>query len=190
MSVANRRSYLRQDGPHNPTGLPKVTLEIVRGRARNLVRLVNVPVFLIGSSSDSDLVLGDLQFPETYAYVFVRAEGVSIRYLGEGPALAVNGAPAAATELSDGDKLTFGTYEFLVRVQQPEQLGDGSSRRRSRLRTLRASETHIDDEGADEVFALLQQVRSRLRDMPPLRVVRTDPAHRPLTPSVPRRASA
>lgn len=188
MSVANRRSYLRQDGPHNPSGLPKVTLEIVRGRARNLVRAVNVPVFLIGSSSDSDLVLGDLQFPETYAYLFVRPEGASIRYLGEGPPLVVDGQTVSSTQLIDGAKLNFGTYEFLVRVQDPEQVGDG--KRRGRLRPLRANETHIDDEGADEVFALLQQVRSRLRDLPPLRVMQNDAA-RLLQPStLPRRASA
>jgi hypothetical protein len=149
---------------------------------------VNVPVFLIGSSSDSDLVLGDLQFPETYAYVFVRPEGASIRYLGEGPSLVVNGQAAASTQLMDGATLTFGTYEFLVRVQHPEQVGDG--KRRGRLRALRATETHIDDEGADEVFALLQQVRSRLRDLPPLHVMQTEAPRRPHSTSMPRRASA
>jgi hypothetical protein len=188
MSVANRPSYLRQDGPHNPSGLPKVTLEILRGRARNLVRLVNVPVFLIGSSSDSDLVLGDLSFPETYAYVFVRADGVSIRYLGEGPQLLVNNEAKSATQLTDGVKLSCGTYEFLVRVQEPDRVGD--NKRRARLRTLRASEAHIDDEGADEVFALLQQVRSRVRDLPPLRVVRTEAPRQNVAITTPRRASA
>lgn len=188
MSVTTPSSYLRQDGPHNPSGFPRVTLEILRGRARNLVRQVNVPVFLIGSSSDSDLVLGDLSFPETYAYVFVRPDGVSIRYLGEGPRLLVNDQAVSSTQLVDGATLACGSYQFLVRVQQPERVGDRS--RRTRLRTLRASETPLDDDGADEVFALLQQVRERVRNLPPLRVVRTDSRFQTLDAPLHRRASA
>src|SRR6187431_1689139 len=59
----------------------RVSLEITRGRVQQRVRPVVGKVFLIGAASDCDLVLGDLQFPEAYAYVFVSGSRVSIRRL-------------------------------------------------------------------------------------------------------------
>ena len=53
-------------GPHFRLKLPKVEIEIVRGRARNMVRPVTVPVYLIGAANDCDLVLGDPQFSEVH----------------------------------------------------------------------------------------------------------------------------
>ena len=46
-------------GPHFRARLPRVEIEILRGRARDLVREVTFPVFLIGTADDCDLVLGD-----------------------------------------------------------------------------------------------------------------------------------
>lgn len=59
-----------------------VELEITRGRVQQRVRGVRSKVFLIGAANDCDLVLGDLQFPEAYAYLFVNGHEVSIRRLG------------------------------------------------------------------------------------------------------------
>ncbi len=49
----------RQDStkPHILPAVPQVRLNILRGKARNLVRPVKPPIFLIGSAEDSDLVL-------------------------------------------------------------------------------------------------------------------------------------
>jgi hypothetical protein len=49
---------------------PQVSLENTRGRVQQRVRQVKNRVFLIGAATDCDLVLGDLQFPEAYAYLF------------------------------------------------------------------------------------------------------------------------
>src|SRR5262245_56909378 len=114
------------DAPHTridtqtqpaPQYLPRVTLEIVRGRARRLVRRVAPPVFLIGAAADCDLVLADEQFPQAFAYVYVTAGGVSVRHLGAAPELRVNGRPVDTVHLEDGDRLEMGPYEFQINIQ-------------------------------------------------------------------------
>ncbi len=100
------------------TILPHVTLEIIRGQARERVRHVTTPAFLIGSAPDCDLVLGDPQFPQVYAYLIVHTGGVLIRHLGFDPELTVNGEDASREALRDGDHLRLGPYEFVVGIQQ------------------------------------------------------------------------
>jgi pSer/pThr/pTyr-binding forkhead associated (FHA) protein len=97
--------------------LPRVELEIVRGQARRKRRPVNVPAFLIGASQDCDLVLGDAQFAEVHAYLIVHAGGVSIRHLGFGPELLINGEQIARASLQDGDRLCTGPYEFVITIR-------------------------------------------------------------------------
>jgi hypothetical protein len=96
-----------------------VWLEIRRGRARNLVRHVTSAVYLIGSARDCDLVLGDAQFPQAFAYLFVNPSGVTIRRLGTGPVLTVNGQAIEATRVEDGDRIRTGPFEFCVRIDEP-----------------------------------------------------------------------
>jgi hypothetical protein len=95
---------------------PLVLLEIRRGTARRRLRPVRGPVFLIGASAECDLVLADRQFPETHAYLLVSEEGVSLRHLGVGPEITVNGRSVEAAELLDGDRLRTGPYEFRLHV--------------------------------------------------------------------------
>src|SRR5207248_10869017 len=90
-----------------PTG-PRIALEIVRGRVRQRLRQVRGRVFLIGAASDCDLVLGDLQFPEAYAYLFVHEDSVTIRRLGSGPELCVGGDLVDSAELFHGELVAFG----------------------------------------------------------------------------------
>jgi hypothetical protein len=96
-----------------------VWLEIRRGRARNLVRQVNSAVYLIGSARDCDLVLADAQFPQAYAYLFVNPTGVTVRRLGSGPDLTVNGDAVEATRVEDGDRIRTGPFEFCLRIDKP-----------------------------------------------------------------------
>ena len=104
-------------GPHCRPRLPKIGLEIVRGQARRLVREVAGPVFLFGTAHDCDLVFGDPQFPEVYAYLFITEHGVSMRHLGIGPVTTVNSRSFQSTLLFDGDMLRMGSYEFHVRIE-------------------------------------------------------------------------
>ncbi len=107
-------------GPHIYPGLPRVQLEIIRGRARNRMRTVDSAAFLVGTTGDCDLVLGDLRFPSAHAYFLRSRQGVSIRYLGAGPELTVNGEPVQTTILRDGDRIRTGTYEFRIHIRWPQ----------------------------------------------------------------------
>src|SRR5215510_535546 len=106
-------------GPHILPASACVSLEITRGRVRQRVRLVRGRVFLIGAASDCDLVLGDLQFPEAYAYLFVSGSEVTIRRLGSGPELFVCGQRTEQSELFHGDWIAFGPFELMVRIDDP-----------------------------------------------------------------------
>jgi hypothetical protein len=111
--------------PHHrsqPTELPSVELEIVRGRARNKLRPVLGRAYLIGSADDSDLVLGDPQFPAAFAYLMRDAAGVTLRWLGDGPELSVGGhAIHAASALNDQDRIRTGPFEFRVHIRRPAE---------------------------------------------------------------------
>jgi len=101
-----------------PVG-PRVSLEITRGRVRQRIRPVRGRVFLIGTDHDCDLVLGDLTFPEAYAYLFVQAAKLSIRRLGSGPVLTVCGEQVETADLFHGDWMAFGPFELRVVIDEP-----------------------------------------------------------------------
>ena len=110
-------------GPHGLQNLPQVELEIVRGAARERKRRVTGPAFLIGRAHDSDLVLGDPQFPEAHSYILIDPQGVTIRHMGDGPRLLVNDEEVSTRALCDGDTIGTGPYEFLVRISPPPYRG-------------------------------------------------------------------
>jgi hypothetical protein len=94
-----------------------VWLEITRGRARQPIRPVKGPVFLIGAGTDCDLVLGDPAFLETYAYLLVHDDSVTVRRVADAPELLVNGEPIESAELAAGDRLMFGPFELTLQIQ-------------------------------------------------------------------------
>jgi hypothetical protein len=157
-------SILRLDrqslpNPHILPPVPRVSLTITRGRVRERVRPIAGRVFLIGAASDCDLVLGDLQFPEAYAYVFVDGSDVSIRRLGSGPPLLLCGQPIEAGELFHGDLIELGPFELRVVIDQPprrhghddDNLPHGSAPSRAEADRLVA---------IDEVRMLLADIRA------------------------------
>lgn len=105
--------------PHRQGRIPDVRLEVVRGRARQKVRLMTSNAFLIGATHDSDLVLGDPQFPASHSYLLRNHRRVLLRYLGEGPEITVNGRPVVQSTLADGDRIRTGPYEFQVQIDWP-----------------------------------------------------------------------
>lgn len=110
----------RYSRPNEQSRLAEVTawLEITCGRVRHRLRPVRGPVFLIGTATDCDLVLGDLAFPETYAYVLLQDQRLAIRRVGEGPQLLLNGEAIEAADLHQDDRLGFGSFEVRVHVKQ------------------------------------------------------------------------
>jgi hypothetical protein len=103
--------------PHILPLAPRVALEITRGRVQQRIRPVRGRVFLIGTASDCDLVLGDLTFPEAYAYLFVQDSKIAIRRLGSGPELIVCGEVVESTDLHGGDHISFGPFEVRVVIE-------------------------------------------------------------------------
>ena len=190
-SAAARQS---QQGPHFLPQLPQVDLEIVRGKASRRIREVSPPVFLIGAAEDCDLVLGDVRFPEAYAYLYVTVRGVSVRYLGDGPELNVNGELTESALLADGDILELGAYEFQLHIQ------DRSPRSRGRKEHgweegLRETDFLGLDAAMDDVWDLMAQVHKTIALEPvDLRIFSgppaPKPAKRPLAAFVARKISA
>src|SRR5436309_10347862 len=103
--------------PHILPLAPRVALEVTRGRVQQRIRPVRGRVFLIGTASDCDLVLGDLAFPEAYAYLFVQNSKIAIRRLGSGPELFVSGEVVESADLRGGDRISFGPFEVRVVIE-------------------------------------------------------------------------
>ena len=99
------------------TDLPSVELEIMRGRVRQRLRPVAGPVFLIGTASHCDLVLGDPRFPAVHSYLLVTRRGVTLRHLGQPPQPVVEGQRFEAVQLSDGQQITLEPFQFQVHIR-------------------------------------------------------------------------
>lgn len=114
--------YNRQTFPPARRALcdePQVELLITSGRARKRIRKVAGPVFLIGSSMDCDLILGDPLVPAIHSYVLMTTSGVRLRHLGEPPEVRVNRQILDVTQLEDQDQIDIGCFSFLVHIAWP-----------------------------------------------------------------------
>ena len=151
---------LRFDPPEGTGGnlrLPKVMLEIRRGMAKYRWRRVSAPVFLIGRATDCDLVLGDPRFPEAYAYLYVKPDGVTVRRMAAEPLLSVDGKLVESSILVDGSRLRMGGFEFAIHIDGAAPR-DGSGRRTGSFAGSAPAETSSHAES--EVRALLEDVRA------------------------------
>jgi hypothetical protein len=148
-------------GPHILPAAPRVCLEILRGRVRERRREIAGKVFLIGAASDCDLVLGDLQFPEAYAYIFVSGTEVTIRRLGSGPVLVVCGEEVEQAELFHGDLVELGPFELRVVIEHPPRRARHDEDA-DRPCDVEAREDDGRQEATDEVRSLLADIRQAL----------------------------
>lgn len=162
-------------GPHFHPSLPNVRLEIRRGRARNLIRPIKEPVYLIGAARDCDLVLGDPQFPEIHAYLFVNEAGVSIRHIGHGPEITVDGTAVRNAPLEDGQRIRTGPFEFYVGIHWHEGGPGGLPRRQGRAEAS-FIEPLVEGDTIAKIERLLLQINEAQRDAPPPLRLYTGPA--------------
>jgi predicted component of type VI protein secretion system len=139
-----------------------VELEILRGRARNKRRRIEVPVFLIGSARDCDLVLADADFPDVHTYLYVNRGGVSVRRIAESPTLAVDGRDVQSAAIVDGQKLQIGGYEFEVRIDRPTNLRESDDHDEPSLATS-DPRGEADHPGLSLVRALIEDIRAALK---------------------------
>ncbi|MHB8970244.1 MAG: FHA domain-containing protein [Pirellulaceae bacterium] len=105
--------------PYSFPEMPLVELLITVGRARQRIRRVTGPVFLIGSSMDCDLILGDALVPSVHCYILLTPQGVRLRHLGAPPEIRVNGQPLDVAKLEDRDEIAVGQFSFMARIQWP-----------------------------------------------------------------------
>jgi pSer/pThr/pTyr-binding forkhead associated (FHA) protein len=130
----------------------------MRGRVRERLRQIRGKVFLIGAASDCDLVLGDLTFPEAYAYVFVSGTDVSIRRLGTGPTLSVCGEEVESSELFHGDLIQLGSFELRVVIDHPPRRAPARPAA-SHWPTHEPEDDSGEESAVDEVRSLLADIR-------------------------------
>jgi len=155
----------------------EVEIEILRGRAQNRHRVVAAPVYLIGAAADCDLVLADPRIPDVHTYLYVTPHGVSLRHLGFEPDLEIDGSTTEYAQLHDGQRFRLGqAYEFRIHIRSTS--GRNDSKRILRLDTAhhRASAPNAEF-GHETVYALLAEVRTRLRSEPTFRT-----GNRPASP--------
>ncbi|MFI4877128.1 MAG: FHA domain-containing protein [Blastopirellula sp. JB062] len=145
-------------GDHRRSAPLRAELHIRRGRAQKSSRLITAPLFLIGSGNDCDLVLGDPQFPEAYAYVYHRGSQLTLRWLDEGPELTVNGEHFTRGAVADGDRIRCGPYEFQVAVAG----GGGAKEKQRSLQQIVGKSTATEESAREEVEMLLAEVKRNL----------------------------
>ncbi|MCC9605279.1 FHA domain-containing protein [Blastopirellula sp. JC732] len=146
-----------QGAHRRPTRL-SAELLIRRGRAEKPSRPINAPLFLIGSDADCDLVLGDPQFPGSYAYIFHRGSQLTFRWLGEGPELTVNGEAFSDGKLVNGDRIRCGPYEFQLAVTS----GGGAKDKKRSLQQIIGHAQATEETAREAVENLISQVKRNL----------------------------
>lgn len=110
-------SYNRPSHENDWTGGTAAFLVIERGDANQTVRPIQRPVYVIGTASDCDMVLGDPQFSDYHAYIYVRDEIITLRHLGAAPEVTVNGRVVRWGELKHMDRMRFGPYQLQLRLR-------------------------------------------------------------------------
>lgn len=137
-------SVVPADGEPAATHLaaPFLVLEIRRGRTGYPTRPVCSRNFIIGSGPGSDLRLGGDDIPIAHTVLILHENNVLAQWLGESPALLVNGNPVQETGLCDGDLIGIGRFEFLVhRIQSQPTAEDVDSQPRGEEPTATRRET-------------------------------------------------
>ena len=164
MSLRLRAPHLpRRKTLRRPPVQGGLALEIVRGRVKRRLRPIKGPVFLLGSASDCDLVLGDPRFPDAYAYIYEKPDGSVIRYLGAGPVLEVDGRTAETCQLRIGSHISAGPFEFVV--HRDDHSFEGSDDDTELAFTPESPREEENSAAVDIVRALLADVRRKV--LPP-----------------------
>lgn len=140
------------------------SLRIARGQVSQREREIEVPVFTLGSASDCDLILGDEQFPELYAYILRTHDGYRLRCLTAEPILTVNSEDTTYTRLENGDRIRCGPYEFHFQ-KSVNSLAQSSELPQSKTSAIVMPWVATDgqaQDGIESVHRLLRDIRSRV----------------------------
>src|SRR5207244_2682566 len=117
MSEIVSRSVTYPDSYAEPGRLPLVRLQMHGGTGHGTVYDVSDLGFLIGSVPGCDLRLPGVNLPPVICLIGRHADGASLRKLVATYPVAVNGQPIANAALANGDRITLGAMELLVRLE-------------------------------------------------------------------------
>lgn len=92
-------------------------LEIARGRTLYPRRPISAERFLIGAGSNCHLQLGGDGMPFLHSLIVRCGDALAIEAFVSAPELRVNGAVVRTAELTDGDRLSIGPFEFTLHLQ-------------------------------------------------------------------------
>jgi len=159
-------SQLGNSTPNRPASSRRsnASLRIARGQVTDREREIEVPVFTLGSASDCDLILGDEQFPELYAYILRTHDGYRLRTLAAEPILTVNAEDTAFTRLENGDRIRCGPYEFHFQKSANSQLQPSESPQSTTppMDMPWVANDGQSRDGVDKVQQLIRDIRMRV----------------------------
>jgi chromosome segregation ATPase len=104
--------------PGAPLPLPTVSVELRTGSALPTVHDIHDVGFLIGTVPGCDLRLPGSGLPSVICLISRYATGVQLRKLAPLLRITVNGEPAGAVALSDGDRIGIGPVELGMRIRE------------------------------------------------------------------------
>lgn len=144
------------------------SLRIARGQVNQNEREIEVPVFTLGSAGDCDLILGDDQFPELYAYILRTHDGYRLRCLTEEPILTVNAEDTVTTQLQNGDRIRCGPYEFHFQktADSPTYSAELPQSKTPLVDMPWVATDGQGQDGVDSVHRLLRDIRTRVHGAP------------------------
>jgi len=145
-------------------GLPALRLELRHGSAPPIPHDVASVSFLVGTVPGCDLRLPGAALPAVCCLLTRRTDGVELRKLAPIGALLVNSQPAGTQALADGDRITLGAVELLVRITPVARV------REPAVRLLPLAPTDL-DERAGHLDALAKQLQEQTEELETDRVI-------------------
>ena len=99
-----------------PVPSPRITIEILRGRATQKSRVMTGPTLLIGSDPRCDVQMRSPNVAPKHCLITRQDGVVRATRLSADHAVLHNGKPTAEEALDDGDRLGIGPFEFRIRI--------------------------------------------------------------------------
>lgn len=105
--------------PHadSPASLPEVVLDVRQGSGRQHSCALGHVDFVIGTVPGCDLRVPGAELPALLCVLARYPGGLYLRKLATTQVMLLNGAPAASTDLADGDRLTIGVVDVVFRIR-------------------------------------------------------------------------
>ena len=109
--------------PGAPLPSPTVSVELRTGSAPPTVHEVHEVNFLIGTVPGCDLRLPGAGLPSVVCLLSRQPTGLMFRKLAPVLSITVNGTPASAAKLADGDRIKIGSVELCMRIPEDPSVG-------------------------------------------------------------------